>query len=414
MSSRVRYQGGGHERPEKPSALQPTRNLEIVPLDEGAFGLPTPCFARVTMGILTILLLLLTWRVADHLVVGYHFAITGDGLELKGGTGVEGSAAITVAAKLVFISSFLLLLISLIAHRSTRVHVRLTPSGVAIAVSALLIWQLGAALLVYWVNTRHILSSEALLAATAAACAGFLALASGARLFFFARQHMALSADDVLSSDPRRAILYLRSFASDDNRAPGEPDQPSHMFRPSDRVILPGFWLNRRHLTFEEWFCKALQRNAPVIAIGKPGEGLPRLGAARKYVPNCLWQEEVLRLYEVTQFTCLLLGASEGLRWELKVVLSQENPTKTLLLFPPNDGLQRAWKDFTERFYGLGSDTELPDSLPADALALAFGRNWRPILLTGHQSERNYGKLATLMLRHARGSESEIQSAGTV
>jgi len=64
-----------------------------------------------------------------------------------------------------------------------------------------------------------------------------------------ARQHMALSADVVLSADRRPTALYLRSFAAD--AQPG-PYQYSASFKRWGvlGVLRPSYWIERRDLTF--------------------------------------------------------------------------------------------------------------------------------------------------------------------
>jgi len=387
--------------PPRKRDMQLNDQLDTLPLDEASFGITVPNLSQVMIGILSMFSIIVTWRVASYLVNAVHVAITGNVLLPKGYKEIGAWGALVISAKWMCITILLLLAISIIAHFSKHVHLRLNARGIAIACSAVILWQLGAAFLVYWVESKHIPSTEAFFGGIVSAIVGFLVLASGARQFSLARQYMALSADDVLSTDPRRAILYLRSFSQDDQRAPGDPEQPSHMFRPSDRVALPGFWLNRRHLTFEEWLCKAMQTIAPVVTIGKSGEPLPRLGAARKYVSNHSWKAEVLRLYEITGFTSLVLGSSEGLQWELKTVINQGNPKKILLIFPHNTNPQYIWESFTKNIYGLMNDRVLPKSVPNHTLAIVFGRDWRPVLVIGRQTVGNYRKLTKLMVRHA-------------
>ena len=54
-----------------------------------------------------------------------------------------------------------------------------------------------------------------------------------------------------------------------------------------------------------------------MIAIGKPGEALAPLGAARDYVGDDIWQHEVKRRMRDATLIVLMLGTSEGLAWEL-------------------------------------------------------------------------------------------------
>ena len=98
-----------------------------------------------------------------------------------------------------------------------------------------------------------------------------LPFAAVRRRMLQARQRRA---EDALNkSSAERPIFYLRSFALDE-----EVGRPS---------ILELF-LNAQPANPEQTMTKALGRCGPVIAIGRPGEKLPALGAARFYVAQDL------------------------------------------------------------------------------------------------------------------------------
>ena len=61
----------------------------------------------------------------------------------------------------------------------------------------------------------------------------------------------------------------------------------------------------------------------PVVAIGKPGEPLPELGAARLYVADDQWQAKVIELMGKAALVVIRLGASPGLLWEIEQSLAQ-------------------------------------------------------------------------------------------
>ena len=383
------------------SNRQRGEQLEILPLDQGHYGFSVPSAPQAAIGILAFLAAVCTWRAASSLLNAFSPLAPENPLSLKYNLEALNSAAVLMSTRWMGVTILLLLTIAFITHLSKRIHARLNARSIAIACGAGLFWQLGAVFLTYWVQSKPTSSAQAMLGGVVSALLGLWFLALGARRFAIARQHMATGADEVLSTDPRPAILYLRSFIQDEQRAPGEPDQPSHMFRPADRVVLPGFWLNRRHMTFEEMLCNAMRRSAPVIAIGRPGEQLPRLGASRKYVPSHSWQAEVLRMFGATRFTCLVLGSSEGLQWELNAVLHQGNPRKVLLVFPQNANPQSTWASLRDAILPLVGKGELPPGVPGRTLAVVFAKDWRPVLVTGRPTTANYRKLTTLMMRHA-------------
>jgi len=122
----------------------------------------------------------------------------------------------------------------------------------------------------------------------------------------------AFSADEVLRRDRRAPVLYLRSFA-DDGAAAFERAQPGWRGRWRHRL---GF------ATPEQELADLLDSVGPLVAIGKPGESLPELGAARLYVGHDRWQAEVLQLIGRSALVVLRLGESAGVLWELEQVLA--------------------------------------------------------------------------------------------
>jgi hypothetical protein len=79
------------------------------------------------------------------------------------------------------------------------------------------------------------------------------------------RRVRAPDAADVLCEDRRPPVLLLRAFRADELEADAA--------KPSDLPI-----------TFEEFIVQPLERYGPVVAIGRPGDPLPPLGAYREYV----------------------------------------------------------------------------------------------------------------------------------
>ncbi len=102
------------------------------------------------------------------------------------------------------------------------------------------------------------------------------------RLWRRSRQYGALGADEAMARDPRPPVLYLRSFADDGDAtlAPGR----SALVRYGQQILAP--------VTPEQEMADILADVGPVVAIGKPGEPLPELGAARLYVADADWQAQ--------------------------------------------------------------------------------------------------------------------------
>ena len=148
-----------------------------------------------------------------------------------------------------------------------------------------------------------------------------LLAAALAWLYRRSRRHEAPGAAQAMAADPRAPVLYLRSFR-DDGRAlmldSGWPRVQAVL-----GALMPG--------SAEEELADALAGIGPVIAIGKPGEPLPELGAARLYVGHDVWQAEVNALMQKAALVVVRVGASPGVLWEINQVL-ENLPRERLVL----------------------------------------------------------------------------------
>lgn len=145
---------------------------------------------------------------------------------------------------------------------------------------------------------------------------GLGALGAAVLILRYCRPRSARSAAQALLADGRKPVLYLRSFTDDDTAASVDDGVPVNVH------------------SREEQLAGALSVFGPVIAVGKPGEPLPRLGAARFYLPPDDWQPGVLRLMELSQLIVLGLGLGEGLWWEVEQARATQPARKLVLLAP--------------------------------------------------------------------------------
>ena len=114
-----------------------------------------------------------------------------------------------------------------------------------------------------------------------AAHVGFQLLRSGWK-------YDVVSAEQLLANDPRLPVIYLRSFEADSEivlRRDGLWNKAVN--------ILFGYWVT---FSPEQELAEIVTRVGPVVAIGKPGEPLPELGAARLYVGDADWKAKVTDL----------------------------------------------------------------------------------------------------------------------
>ena len=142
-----------------------------------------------------------------------------------------------------------------------------------------------------------------------------------------AKRLAAVSATQILARDQRAPVLYLRSFQDE------------------------GLWQNFL-LGWEEQFTRALHDVGPVIAIGRPGEKLPLLGAARWQVEDEKWRAEVQGLLPQAGLVVLRVGESGGLWWEIEQALQLVKPERLLFLVPAAEPAYEAFRVRVEGFLG--------------------------------------------------------------
>jgi hypothetical protein len=70
-----------------------------------------------------------------------------------------------------------------------------------------------------------------------------------------------------------------------------------------------------------------------LIAIGRPGEGLPTPGAARIYTSEDEWREVVKRRIKEAQLVVIRAAPGEHVFWELTQAIEILTPQKLLILF---------------------------------------------------------------------------------
>ncbi len=111
--------------------------------------------------------------------------------------------------------------------------------------------------------------------------------------------------EDIMHSE-EPFILFLRAF-DDDSRGRATP------------VSL--FTLNVQQLaSFEEEISSEVKPHK-FIAVGKPQEEFPELGAFRMYVDHDSWKDQVFQLIKKAHLIIIKPSFSEGLNWEINTVL---------------------------------------------------------------------------------------------
>lgn len=183
--------------------------------------------------------------------------------------------------------------------------------------------------------------------------------------FFIIIRSLRLSAVDanyLLSTDERPPLIYLRAF-----------DDDVHDRRQLNilALISPAAAVH----SWEAHVAGLLGHFGPFVAIGRPGEPLPELGASRMYVSDDEWKSKVYDLLKQCKLAVLRGGRTEGLRWELGEIVTLLKPHQILLVMP-NKSAQR--KEFR-----VWANDVLPKPIPENANApfMMFDDSWTPIPL---------------------------------
>jgi len=191
----------------------------------------------------------------------------------------------------------------------------------------------------------------------------------GARLYKRAQRSLALRAQEVRTADRRPPVLFLRSFA--DDNLPLEP--AFRWFR----------GLLREQLTFEEFVVDRLWTLGPVVAIGKPGEKLSPIGAAREYVDGPNWQERVKTVLGECAWVVVVLGNSAGLSWEYEQIRQRGLDERLLLVVPPISpaAIIDRWATFQPAFAPAARVELQRDADIGQPLLVIFSRGREPVFL---------------------------------
>lgn len=201
--------------------------------------------------------------------------------------------------------------------------------------------------------------------------------AAGGMLFVWSKRKSALRGTVVREIDRRPPVLLLRSFGDDMMAVKGERGS-----RATD--------LHRKGMTFERVIQDHLSPFGPFVAIGRPEEPLSPLGAARDYVPDSDWQDEVQQRIQAAAIVVLIIGTSQGLAWELARLRDLAQLHKLILLFPPADDVVNRWATLVGRDQASGLPI-LPGGIrPEATLALIYADDLTPLVIEAKRDEWSY------------------------
>lgn len=170
----------------------------------------------------------------------------------------------------------------------------------------------------------------------------FALVIASLRLWTRTKRHAALGLRRATLLDARPPLLLLRSFS--DDTTPLERTSDQHSWK--RHVVSPAIW------TLEESIEHILRDHGPVIAVGRPGESLPPAGAAREYVEGDRWRSRIEQLVGEARLVLVVLGETEGLRFEYETLQRLGALPKMILVIPPREteALAVRWRRFCEVF----------------------------------------------------------------
>ncbi len=224
---------------------------------------------------------------------------------------------------------------------------------------------------------RWVLAALCLVVAVAGIILGEL----GWKTYRRGKKFVTESAEEALAKDPRKPVVYIRSFRDDTKLL--TPHQKTDLW--VSRLFMPVFGVKSR----EETLADCLSEIGPVVAIGNPREELPELGAARMYFRDDEWQQQILAFMQRSSLVVLLGGPTKNLWWEIEQALKVLPPEKLICVVPSakhGDG-KEFLKDFAARTGHIGTPA-FAEALPrkgSEKLLHEYGRiiyfdnNWLPL-----------------------------------
>jgi hypothetical protein len=174
-----------------------------------------------------------------------------------------------------------------------------------------------------------------------------------------AQRYFAPRAAAALLKDSRRPILLLRSF-KDENVRILAGSMPIVIANAPLVVPVP-----RR---LDEFLADSLRSFGPVIAIGRPKELLPSLGAAREYASDDNWASLVERRICEAQIVIAMLGGTEGFAWEMSAIPRLSAKQKLILVVPP----LRTAHQIAERWETISKALDVESKLPIHPVVVSW------------------------------------------
>jgi len=191
---------------------------------------------------------------------------------------------------------------------------------------------------------------------------GFALFSIGSPLLKMGAKLKQLTADELLEKDTREPILLLRPFKKDDI------DIRELTGFAKDNMFSPNYFINKSGLTFEEKIVETFNILSPIIAIGRPNEGVQPLGASRTYVPDSQWQDKVIELASKSSYILFIVDDSPSLRWEFHEMVKLKSLDRLFLIMPP----LKKGEEISSSVKSFLSDMNIIQNIERDVVAITF------------------------------------------
>jgi hypothetical protein len=161
------------------------------------------------------------------------------------------------------------------------------------------------------------------------------------------------SAEHLLEYDERAPVLFLRSFKDDNRKVFVARKDPFHV-----------------KAGFGDALSDIFGRVGPFVGLGSKDEVIPKLGAARAYRDDAVWQPKINQWMKDARWIVCVLGSSHSLDWELSQIAKCNWLEKCIFMFPPELGgsstktkeaKSRAWSRLQDAFANTDYDSVLAD-----------------------------------------------------
>ena len=199
-------------------------------------------------------------------------------------------------------------------------------------------------------------------------------------------------------------VLLLRSFTDD---VVGIPPN----------ALIPR--LIRRRKRLEETIGEQLTGAGPFVAIGRPGERLPQLGASRFYLDDSEWQAIVEAFIARSELIIMIAGKTQWIQWELANVLKLDRLAALLIVFPRITEADRneRWQNLKAAFGDSSWSAAMESVDIARALAVFIAADRGIVMVksrNANQSDYEAAlRVATYLMRQGPSSVAPVPTSTT-